>query len=356
MFGLSQIQAALKSRGLDKLIEVPSMMTNSFRECIINFEQLNGFQAEIKRDPIANVVRQELENYLLRISTHADEKLSSAFGTFWKYTRLAMKPFAVAAKLTWKLGWYVMNNPFYVVVITFILRCVRIVTCLYTSFPTIGDQLLNYIVCQVFNKITDEGENSGFGVVKLVVQFAYQVLKCLMKVGTAVYTGGVAAWEQVTSACVAEFATESLGNLANVLGQFFKATFKTVLDKLGLGMVADFAIQLYDNPGRMFDAFWNFNVTSAVQIDISIVVQNFTFMDWDVVGFLFFIAKAPPAMINRIFAFVLPVIAPYLLPQVLAFQLTLWRLSDRVVASARQQDCLGQICVGVHTRDAGVGF
>ena len=321
MFGADTIRSIVKEKGLGDVIVVPDSMPMEFREAVENFDFIEKSKDAIKTDPLGPIIQQALENWIASAmeklerganSVHAAAERLPGFGTFWWFTRKALTPFYTFTKgvfrATWKFSWWVSRNPFYMMIAATALRALRVCYCVYTTFPTLGPDL----IWRVIDSIVGDLKKSGHSMLAFMVNFLTALMECTVDFLTQDYISLVA--NCLTR--VVRTSSEWLKTAVDTVSQFMQKSFKWILERAGFPTFARFSSQIYTLSSTVISALWVGDPEEAMAMDLKLIFKNFTLRDWTETSVIWAIANFPQGMLTNLVVNLLTRISPPLLPVV----------------------------------------
>ncbi len=200
MFGVEQIRKVI----FGTEVTIPDKMPQEFALVITNFTTLSTSETQGKKDPIANMVRNAMKDFVeakIASSTSEDDikQQNSWLGTFWAYTKRA---FAYIRKNSLRFVLKMMESPYYMLAIVTISRLTRVLIC---SLMCAKDAP-TAIIKGLFYSLKSEFGDMWGGIPRFCLNLAEQLMLCSQMTG---------AWDGI--ACAAQLASIG-GQLATTLG------------------------------------------------------------------------------------------------------------------------------------------
>jgi len=262
---------------------VPEFMTFEFRSVIETFDQLarDSFGRKLlrapfdywqaKNDSFARNVVQGCVNFLQeQIKT-----TGSTGGFFWRYTkRLVLGIASNVAKLT----LFVMDHPFFSMIIITVLKTLRIAICVYTSFFNGTKD-----VVQIFK---DRYTKNLTGFSKFILETGLDLAVCL---------ASSTLFADFTN-CVSLVGENSLKLLTIAIRQIIAST----LASFGWTSISGALVKVVTNPKLFLSAVFGFGTSTNPMLTVGLLQQLRT-QNWNVVVIATILTLIPTATLHNLF-------------------------------------------------------
>ena len=168
------------------------------------------------------------------------------------------------------------------------LRCIRVAYCLYTTYPSMGKDLVKKFI----KYLAQNAQGAGFGSVGIILEWIYVVMDCLFSTAQLIGTGG-ASFLSFIKDCVGVPSWAGIKGAFTMFKQFFAESFEFILRFVNLPWFAGYSRALFEHTGTLINAIWNKDIESAREFDLQAIFATFKDRDWTYTAFVFILAKFP---------------------------------------------------------------
>lgn len=291
----------IKALGDRTDIIVPERMTDEFLFAVQTFDSSVSQEEQgrlLSTDLYGRIIIDIVQKFILeKIGT-----VSEVDGVFWKYTKTALRYFAVKST---NIAVWILRNPFWVSVIKIVAKIIRIGLCVHSSFPT---NQVDTIIKTLQNEFKKQLTGVGFGIPLYIVETGLLVTKCLKNFGTINVTG-------VVSDCVVGGFFHLIG-VANIFAKIIQSVVDFSLTRYLVSTIDS----LTNHPDEVLGIFLG-DINAGIAQDVRYIVQmnNFTLHNWNRVAFLLVLQYIPIQYIIKVI-YMIAKLFPQFLPVILALE------------------------------------
>jgi len=304
-------------------IIIPQYMPDEFMQVFLNYDLTKAFTvAKLARDRVLNAVRLALESWLKRQADRADVALDRILGVFWTYTKKKVGgQVKTLFQKAWDWTWYLLHNPYWLIVIVAVSRLFRMALCIYIALPHLGKAVL----IQILDSTLGDIKNAGLGIGYYLYSALLKMIDCFWPLLSGAYTGQIPHFNEMIASCGIGAAWTHATGIFTVTKEFFSTSAQTICDAIGLTGVADFVYVVARAPHLIVEKvtrwFLFFETGLSVpgakglqaESNLTGIFRRFNVLDWNMATVLLFLSYCPASWLHRLTLFVLGYTDPVLL-------------------------------------------